>query len=194
VWIDGIAQLRLHPSAPAPSPSALPVLIGEPKRGLGIAKVPHVPSWDEERREAVLWEGVPPLGPKKAVRGAVVLRNVAEVFVRTEEGIKERWSRDKDGVVILRDGTITCVGEEGQCLQEVGEDEKVEIDLQGGAVGPGLMTFGSPLGTEEISYEWSTGDGSLYNAITANPPKILHDTGAVVRAADALQFGTRNAL
>jgi hypothetical protein len=197
VWIDGIAQLRHTPSL-TPSPSAPPVLVGEPKRGL--AAMPPVPNWDAERAEAVAFEGLQPLGPKKRVRGTVVLQNVAEVFVRYEEGIKERWSAKpgaQSGTVVLRNGKLACVGDKGWCLQGLDKDkdeEKVEIDLQGGAVGPGLMTFGSPLGIEEITQEPSTGDGFLYQPYSGDTPKILHDTAAVVRAVDALQFGTRNAL
>lgn len=161
-------------------------------------EIPSVPTWDEEQREAVEYEGLPPLSAKKVVKGKVVLKNVREVWIRVEDGVKERWLAkpgERSGTVVLTNGAITCAGQEGWCL--TGEDKgssEVEIDLQGGAVGPGLMTFGSPLGTEEIAGELSTQDGLLYNPFAGNPPKILHDTGAVVLAADALQFSTRNAL
>ncbi|EKM59751.1 uncharacterized protein PHACADRAFT_181721 [Phanerochaete carnosa HHB-10118-sp] len=195
VWIDGIAQLGRADTALTPAPDAEPVLVGPPKKGSVFGEIPAVPSWDEERKEAVAFEGLPPLEPKKAVKGKVVLRNVLEVWIRTETGLKERWSgmsEGKSGTVVLVDGTISCVGQEGWCLTE--EDDALEIDLRGGAVGPGLMTFGSPLGIEEITQELSTQDGLLYNPYIANTPKILGDSGAVVRAVDALQFGTRNAL
>ena len=197
VWIDGIAQLG-HPSSPIPDPAAPPVLVGKPKAGPSFAEVPPVPNWDVEREEAVEYEGLPPLGPKKLIKGKVVLKNVHEVFVRTEEGIKEEWSAKSgkiSGTVVLTNGKISCISEEGWCLQDANKDKvDLEIDLQGGAVGPGLMTFGSPLGIEEITQEQSTGDGLLYDPFSGNTPKILHDTAAVVRAVDALQFGTRNAL
>lgn len=195
VWIDGIPQLGRADTALTPAPDAKPVLIGPGKKGPVFKDVPAVPNWDEERKEAVEYEGLPPLGPKKAVKSKVVLRNVQEVWIRTETGLKERWSAkagDKLGTVVLVNGAISCVGQEGWCL--TGQGEEVEIDLRGGAVGPGLMTFGSPLGIEEITQELSTQDGLLYNPYVADTPKILGDSGAVVRAADALQFGTRNAL
>lgn len=68
------------------------------------------------------------------------------------------------------------------------------VDLHGGSISPGLMSYGSPLGLEEIAGEASTGDGRPYNAFAANVPNILDDPGAIMRAMDALMFGTRNAL
>lgn len=199
VWIDGIPQLG-HTS-PLPSPSD-PILVGPPKSGSSFKEIPHVPNWDTERAEAVEYEGLPPLGPKKTVKGKVVLKNVREVWIRNEEGVKERWFAEpgqRSGTVVLVNGAIACVGAEGWCLtEEIGggnkDPEQLEVDLEGGAVGPGLMTFGSPLGIEEIAGELSTGDGVLYNAYEKDVPEVLHDVGGVVRAVDALQFSTRNAL
>lgn len=174
------------------------MLVGAPKPGAASQQTPRVPAWDAERAAAVAWEGLPPLGAKTAVAGKVVLRNVAEVWVRGEEGVHQRWAAppgERPGTVVLAHGAIACVGAQGWCLD--GADTgavDAELDLAGGAVGPGLMTFGSPLGVEEIAQELSTGDGLLFDAYVADTPAILHDTGAVVRAADALQFGTRNAL
>ncbi|GJE84554.1 composite domain of metallo-dependent hydrolase [Phanerochaete sordida] len=200
VWIDGIPQLGRADTALTPLPDTEPVLVGPPKNGAVFDEVPAVPNWDLERKQAVAYEGLPPLGPAQARAGKVVLRNVQEVWTRTETGLKERWSgaRDADGrsgTVVLVDGAISCVGQEGWCLAGAEDaDDALEIDLHGGAVGPGLMTFGSPLGLEEITQEPSTGDGALYNPYAADTPALLGDTGALVRAADALQFGTRNAL
>lgn len=204
VWIDGIPQLG-HTS-PTPSPSD-PILVVPEKQGRAFKEIPHVPAWDEERKEAVEWEGLPPLTPKKLQKGKVVLKNVKDVWIRGEEGVKERWFAkpgESSGTVVLVNGAIACVGNQGWCLTEAGVEEdlgggnkdtdQIEIDLQGGSVGPGLMTFGSPLGIEEIAGELSTGDGAKYDAFYADVPSVLDDVGGVVRAVDALQFGTRNAL
>jgi len=57
-----------------------------------------------------------------------------------------------------------------------------------------LMSFGSPMGVEEIAAEPSTSDGEAYNAFITNIPNILDDSGGVLRAMDALMFNTRNAM
>lgn len=189
VWIDGIPQLA--------TPVAAPV-----KPGRVWQDVPRVPTWDAERAEAVHFEGLPPLAAKKRVSGKVVLSNVQSVWVRTgEEGVKQRWvarNEDERGAVVLAGGQLFCVGPEGHCLTAAesldADGEDVVLDLRGGSVGPGLLTFGSPLGIEEIAGELSTGDGLTYDPYVQDIPNILNDVGGVVRAADALQFGTRNAL
>lgn len=134
-------------------------------------------------------------------KGKVVLKNVASVWIREEVGVRERWAAQPGkplGTVVLLNGAIACVGEEGWCLDGAGpgnkgpEDE--EIDLMGGSVGPGLMTFGSAMGVEGIQQEGSTGDGRLVDAFRGDAPSILGDVGGLTRAVDALQFGTRDAL
>ena len=94
------------------------------------------------------------------------------------------------GAVIVESGRITCLGVD--CASMIGDAEIV--DLQGGVISPGLMTYGSSLGLEEIALEPSTGDGRTFDAFRTDVPRILDDPGAVVRAVDGLVFGTRNAL
>ena len=158
-----------------------PILVGPPKSGSSFKEIPHVPNWDTERAEAVEYEGLPPLGPKKTVKGKVVLKNVREVWIRNEEGVKERWFAEpgqRSGTVVLVNGAIACVGAEGWCLtEEIGggnkDPEQLEVDLEGGAVGPGLMTFGSPLGIEEIAGErgW-VGGGDAHRRALPGPPRL----------------------
>lgn len=57
-----------------------------------------------------------------------------------------------------------------------------------------MLLSGSPLGLEEIQGEPSTGDGAPYDPFQADVPAVMGDVAGVLRAADALQFGTRNAL
>lgn len=163
-----------------------------------------MPNWDVERKEAWDKEGLPELGAREVKRGKVVLRNVQSVWIRTEEGVRERWVAQAGrrlGTVVFVHGTVACVGEEGWCFDGADSDgggnkgpEDIEIDLEGGSVGPGLMTFGSPIGVEEIAGEVSTGDGALGDAFRKDVPRVLGDVGGLTRAVDALQFGTRNAL
>ena len=181
VWIDGIPQLVMTHSHNEDDERQEP---------------PPVPNWDRERKAAIAWEGLPPLGPRRIKKGKVVLKNVREVWVREEHGIKERWNArpgQEGGIVVLNDGVVSCVGREAWCL--TGEDDQfaLSIDLHGGSIGPGILTYGSRLGLEEIEGEMSTGDGLIQNPYSEEVPKILADTAGVVRAVDALQFSTRNA-
>ncbi|KAI0080817.1 hypothetical protein K474DRAFT_1636767 [Panus rudis PR-1116 ss-1] len=196
VWIDGIPQLKnIHLGTKSMSASTTSKH-GESDR----QQLPSVPNWDKERKAAVYWEGLPPLGPKSRVKGKIVLKNVREVWVREEYGVKERWVARPDqpgGIAVLNNGALTCVGREGWCFtDEEAEQERdaFVIDLHGGSIGPGLLTIGSPLGIEEMAGEVSTGDGNLYNPFAGDVPEIMDDTAGLVRAVDALQFGTRNAL
>ncbi|KAJ7448972.1 hypothetical protein FB451DRAFT_1187478 [Mycena latifolia] len=66
------------------------------------------------------------------------------------------------------------------------------IDLMGGALAPGLTTFGSDLGLSEFKLEPSTTNGRVFDPLTMAVPGSLGDT--VVRAVDGLQFAdTRTA-
>lgn len=194
VWIDGIPQLK--------NTAKSSVLVGKQKMTKASQEIPRVPKWDFESQEAVDYDGLPPLEPRRIEQGIIVLKNVRQVWMRGELGLKERWVArpgQEGGVVVLQNGAITCVGKEGWCFDGMSDETKeamqrLSLDLQGGSVGPGMMTFGSPLGLEEISGEPSTGHGSAYNAFKEDTPKIVDDPAGLVRAVDALQFQTRNAL
>ncbi|TCD67498.1 hypothetical protein EIP91_012303 [Steccherinum ochraceum] len=193
VWIDGIPQLT-NPSSPSS------ILVGKPKSFKNAQDIPRVPNWDRERKEAIQHEGLPPLGPKKSEKGPILLKNVRQVWVREERGLKERWSArpgQDGGAVVLQGGSITCVGKEEWCLTTLSEDDlkkRIVADLHGGSVGPAFLTFGSPLGIDEIDSEPSTGNGPLHNPFVKDVPKIVGDPAGLIRASDALQFQTRNAL
>ncbi|KAH8094912.1 hypothetical protein BXZ70DRAFT_343845 [Cristinia sonorae] len=194
VWIDGIPQLT-NPISPAT------ILVDKPKQSK-VQDIPHVPKFDEERIAAVKYEGLPPLS-NELEDGTVVFKNVRHVWVRGKLGLRERWAAgpgQEGGVVVLKRGAIACAGEEDWCFDFEGsvDEEKFKkrkvIDLHGGAIGPGMMTFGSALGIEEIDGEPSTQDGTLYNPFTGNVPDAVGDPVGLVKAADALQFQTRDAL
>lgn len=183
VWIDGILQVGAEGDG---------IIIGRGKDIREFQEEPYVPNWDKEREEAIKWDGLPPLVAKK-YRGRVLLRNVGEVTVRDPDavdGLKTLFASGESSDVVIDSGRITCIGK--HCLG--GVNAEVELDLQGGAIAPSIMTFGSPLGLEEIMLESSTGDGMLFDPLHGNPPSILDDKGGLVRTADALKFGTRNAL
>ncbi|KAI0920873.1 hypothetical protein AcW2_006015 [Taiwanofungus camphoratus] len=182
VWIDGILQVGADEEH---------IVIGKGKEGKGFQDVPKVPNWDEERKSALRWEGLPPLDMKKE-DGRVLFQNVRELWVRGEDGIEEIVGGEEGDVtdVVVDNGRVSCVGK--HCLG--GINARATIDLHGGSISPSFMTFGSPLGIEEIAGEPSTGDGALYDPFKGDVPSVIGDQGGVLRAVDTLQFGTRNAL
>ncbi|PCH40798.1 hypothetical protein WOLCODRAFT_24274 [Wolfiporia cocos MD-104 SS10] len=181
VWIDGILQIGHDEEG---------IVVGRGK-GPAFQSEPSVPNWDRERKEAIRWEGLPPLEPLQE-DGRVLFKNVREVWARGYNGIRElyRGVNGEQTDVVVDGGRITCMGR--HCLG--GINARATVDLHGGSISPGFMTFGSPLGMEEITGEPSTGDGYLYDSFKGDVPTILGDRGGLLRAADALQYGTRNAL
>lgn len=194
VWIDGIIQI---PVPPKKGQQGGGVTVGKGKEDREWKQVPRVPNWDEEREKAVEWEGLPPLEGQQ-VADKVVFMNVRDVWTNGQDGsIETLYSSEHQGtsgVVLVESGRITCAGTATTCLPVPHISDHTLVDLRGGAISPGLMSFGSPLGLQEINGEPSTGDGTYYNPFLEDTPKILGDVGGVLKAVDALQFGTRNAL
>lgn len=182
VWIDGILQLGADEDG---------VVVGKGKDDPALQDAPSVPNWDKERGEAVKWEGLPPLAGEKRT-GRVVFKNVSEVIVRAQQGVKPNLKKSGTLDVVVDAGKVACTG--STCARDQQLSADIEVDLQGGSIVPGMMSFGSPLGIEEIAGESSTGDGSLYDPFRGDVPGILGDESGVVRAVDALKFETRNAL
>jgi hypothetical protein len=191
VWIDGQLQI---PVPLRTGEEGGNVVVGKGKDGREWKEVPSAPNWDEERKKAVEWDGLPPLEGKKE-SSKVIFTNVKEVWTRGADGlVKSHYKGDDElGVVLVESGRITCAGSATTCVPTTATGGAF-VNLHGGSISPGLMSFGSPLGLEEIAGEPSTGDGVRYNALVNDIPRILGDAGGVVRAVDALQFGTRNAL
>ncbi|KAF9012657.1 carbohydrate esterase family 9 protein [Cyathus striatus] len=189
VWIDGIIQIPV----PSKTDTQNNVEVGMGKDGEEWKQIPKTPNWDRERNETLDWDGLPPLQGRKR-QDAVTFINVQKVWLRNDDGeITEAASfrNDTPGTVIVENGKITCM--EFNCIVRQNLSGDI-INLKGGSISPGLMTYGSPLGLQEIEGEPSTGDGELLDALQRNIPRLLDDTGGVVRAVDGLMFGTRNAL
>ncbi|KAH9846908.1 carbohydrate esterase family 9 protein [Lenzites betulinus] len=182
VWIDGIAQLEA------------PHLLFKPA---AFQKPPVTPNFDKEAKEAVEYDGLPPLEPKPAKARTVIFTNVSSVYLREDGAVLEAYSaRDGPGTVAVRDGKLSCTGGRlSACASAAGNEDDAEfVDLEGGAISPGLVSTGSPLGLEAIHQEPSTQDGYVLDPLTQVVPEIAGGSGAVIRAADGLQFGTRDAL
>ncbi|KAJ7766170.1 hypothetical protein B0H16DRAFT_1523248 [Mycena metata] len=176
VFVDGIPQL--HEPATSPKPDA-------------FQQVPHTPSWDQEVRDTIAHEGLPPLAGRHT-SGTVTFVNVRSAWVR-RQGTILPLSNTNNLTVIVHAGRIACAGahEGGACADFIAAGAEV-VDLQGGALAPGLTTFGSDLGLSEILLEPSTADGPVFDPLTMRVPSILGHT--VIRAVDGLQFGGRNTL
>ncbi|KAF7352632.1 Carbohydrate esterase family 9 protein [Mycena venus] len=187
VWIDGKLQIPLPPR----SDRDWPINVGVGKEGEEWRRFPSVPDWEKERKQAIEWEGLPPLTARKQ-SGNIVFVNVREVWSKGTDGKLQEVHRSDSNLVnvAVRGGRIVCVG---ACSMDALDADEY-VDLDGGSVVPGMMSTGTPLGLEEIRNEPSTGDGAPFDAFTERIPAILNDPGAMASAMDALMFGTRNSL
>ncbi|KAI0643970.1 composite domain of metallo-dependent hydrolase [Trametes meyenii] len=188
VWIDGVPQLSAPRIIKKPAP---------------FQRLPKTPNFDEEAKAALKYEGLPPLEPKASVTCTVVFANASSVFLRdahSATGIK-RVDTAQDAksalTVVAREGKIVCVDSATSACVRAALHEKGDVEyvnLEGGSISPGLTTFGSPLGLEEIGGEISTKDGYVFDPLLGNIPTAAGGNDALVYAFDGLQFGTRNAL
>jgi imidazolonepropionase-like amidohydrolase len=189
VFIDGIAQLTNPHTFVKPD-----VFQEEPK----------VPSFDKEAKEAVEYDGLPPIEPKSSAADEadlVLFTGIKTVFARdssSPHGIKATFSAagaTGPGQILVRNGAVLCSAEELSCmdnLQEIGAIGLPRVvDLKGGSIAPGLTSFGSPLGLEEIQSEMTAQDGFVGDSLSGSSSPILGD--ALVSAVDGLQFATRDA-
>lgn len=183
VFIDGIPQLES------------PFVVDKP---LALQSPPKTPNFDKEKNAAIAYEGLPPLTPQKADAEVVVFTNIGSVFVPEAGEVKEVFSAqsmDQQGVAIVRNGSMECFGMESSCaFTDVDGVNVHRIDLRGGSIAPGLVSYGSPLGLVEIAQEPSTWDGLVYDTLAGKFPGIIGGDKAVIRAVDGLQFAGRSAL
>ncbi|KAN0129749.1 carbohydrate esterase family 9 protein [Lactarius tabidus] len=183
VFIDGIPQLDA------------PHVVSKPA---AFQDLPKVPNFDREAEEAVAFEGLPPLLPERASTNIVLFTGVRSVILPGQDNLAEVYSAqgDEAGVVGVKNGEIICYGAEVACsFDDLADGERVRVvDLQGGAISPGLLTYGSPLGLQEIEAESSTGDGQVFDPLSGWVPKPVGGDDSVVRAVDALQFAGRDTL
>ena len=194
VWIDGVLEV---PVAVEKGGSEHRVPVGKGKEHPDWQEAPEVPDWDKQRRKAIEWEGLPPLGGIQA-HDTILFTNVSELWVRHPEyGIVQQFNAEefdpRDQVVVVNSGKVTCVGPADSCSEFVSSNQKT-TNLRGGTISPGLTSFGSVLGLQEIEMEASTGPGQSYDALVQDVPEIVGDPGGIERASDALLFQTRNAL
>ncbi|EJC98798.1 composite domain of metallo-dependent hydrolase [Fomitiporia mediterranea MF3/22] len=180
VFIDGIAQLK--------APHVV-------EKSEYLQHVPQTPNFDDEAKETLKHEGLPPLLPQQSFTDSVVVfTNVTSVWT-VEDTLSEIQTLDFDGsgMVVTQGGHIICKGSGGACGSFAKSSDSTIVDLEGGSISPGLVSFGSDLGLQEIGMEDSTTDGNVLDAFNKDLPSILGND-AVIRAEDGLIFSTRNAL
>ena len=183
VFIDGIAQLKSPFSVEKPDT---------------FQKVPKTPNFDKEAADAVKYEGLPPLEPAKSISGVVLFNNITSLTTRSKDSsdlVQMKLTGDGEplGVVVVRQGKIACAGFEESCKSFFNDEDVVTVNLKGGAISPGLVSFGSPLGLEEIEAESTTSDGVVYDPLTKGVPAIVGGDTALIQSVDGLTFATRHA-
>ena len=177
VFIDGIPQLTN------------PVTV----KKTNFQEPPVTPTFDEETRAAVEYDGLPPLEPKEAV-STIIFRNVSNIWLRDSDGAKlayEALDIEDEGVLVFN-GTIVCTGSRDECLPDNYSNYHRIKDLQGGSIMPALTSVGTALGLQEIAMERTTSDGPVNDPRLGSVPGTFND--GIVRAYDGLMFGTRDAL
>lgn len=173
-----------------------PAVVPKPR---SFQNAPKVPNFDDEAKKAVEYEGLPDLTPNKTLeRNSAIFRNVKSLHTIKDGSVQEMFSVQEDmeyGTVVVQNGSIICHGTGETCAQMADSGARATvIDLDGGAISPGLVSFGCWLGLEEIFLEPSTTDGPVFDPLQQTAPSIVGGKTSIVRAADGLQFGTRHAL
>lgn len=182
VWIDGIPQLEKPTFSPKPSTSQT---------------IPKTPNFDAETKEAIKYEGLQPLTPKQK-RKDVIFANVTSVWQKDNGVVSQIYAANagESAFVLVKSGRIECVGPWETCVRRQSLDADIEtIDLEGGSLSPGLVSFGAHLGLVEIEAEDSANDGVIYDMYSGKKvPKVIGGQEAVIHAVDGLSFGGRNML
>ena len=183
VFIDGIAQLEA------------PYIVSKPKT---YQRTPRVPNFNNDAQNAVNYEGLPPLAPKKSsINTTIILKNVKSLYQK-KSGVIEQvlFPREAGNLstIMIRNGSIVCSGDE-RCSKVAPLDPAsfLTIDLEGGSISPGFVSFGSPLGLQHMGQEPSTNDGIAYDHLLQSTPNILGNS-AIAHAVDGLEYGSRDAL
>jgi hypothetical protein len=182
VFIDGIAQLE--------DPKFLT------EKGPEFQRQPWTPSWDDEIKKTLKYDGLPPLRSGKKLRNVEFL-NVASLWQRQGVNVVNSLGVSQltptNHTVVVSEGKVSCVGQVGDCASFRSLEHEV-IDLKGGSLSIGVTTFGSPLGLSEISSELAASDGERYQPLDADAPAILNGQAGAIAAVDGLQFEGRDTL
>ncbi|KAJ6469481.1 hypothetical protein C8R45DRAFT_432289 [Mycena sanguinolenta] len=179
VFIDGIAQFEKPYASRKPGSSQ---------------HLPVTPDFDKETLDAIKYEGLPPLEPETVQSDVVVFWNVGSIFLKNEatRRISEVFtSASGEGVGVFEKGRIVCSGSLEACPAAFSYAGAIYLDLEGGSIFPGLVSYGSTLGLTHIIGEASTNDGPVFDPLSMKVPDIID--ASVIKAADGLLFATRDA-
>jgi hypothetical protein len=110
--------------------------------------VPKTPDFSQEAKNALKYEGLPPLVPKLSNPDLVIFTNVSSVFVKQGDGILEAFSISEAGVsgnVVVEKGEIICVGVASTCSVTKQDSNIQHVDLEGGSISyvNSLLHFGT---------------------------------------------------
>jgi hypothetical protein len=173
VYIDGIAQLDNPTSKLKAAELQIP---------------PTPPNFDQETKETLAHDGLPPLNIENITSQKIVFTNVSALWLKNGYSVEQVYE-DAPLHVVVKDGRVECAG---HCSDSLDSDSMM-IDLRGGSIFPALVATDTQLGLQEIRSESSTNDGSIIDPLSVTEvPDIIRD--AVPRAMDGLQFGGRDAL
>ncbi len=178
-YVDGIAQIDS------------PVVIA---KGEELQKI--VPETDVKKAAAlaVKYRGDPPLSAPMQAKN-VVFSGVSALYLKGDDSDKieemafaSAANGDTHATVVIEDGEIRCAGSD--CVVTQGLDFEM-IDLKGGSISAGLITYGSYLGLMEIRQESSTTDGTIYDTLSQVSPLV---DGMVVKGSDGAIFDGKDQL
>lgn len=162
---------------------------------------PQTPDFSEEAQKTLKYDGLPPLEPAESTDGIVIFTNITNVWAKSMDGTgivsllePGEGSGIREPIVVVKGGKVVCSGASAACSQYTVHPEVVMVNLHGGALQPGLVSFGSTIGLQEISMEESTVDGVALDPLLAEVPAIAGGAGYLTRAVDGLQYGTRDAM
>lgn len=122
VFIDGIAQITTPYVNPKPASFQI---------------VPKTPDFSQEAENALKYEGLPPLVPRRSNSDLVIFSNVSSVFVKHGDGIREAFSASEESVsgnVVVEKGEIVCMGDASTCSVTKYDSNIQHVDLEGGSI------------------------------------------------------------
>jgi hypothetical protein len=179
VYIDGIPQIES------------PYISNKPK---SAQSVPLVPNFDKETAETLKHDGLPPLKPHTSIGHKVVFHNISSMHFKhatgAAYGIDTQSFPNGSGVLVAEGGRIICAGDKSRCAQLTSDADATSVNLEGGSISPGLVSYGSLVGLGEITGEPSTMDGAVPDQLVDGVSGLL--SGTVNHAIDGLQFESRD--
>ncbi|TKY87991.1 hypothetical protein EX895_003087 [Sporisorium graminicola] len=201
VVIDGIPQIG--PNAPVPSPelprsanevesekhASSPAAPAAPRAGNFNVDIQQVKN---SYSEIITFDKLAFPSAKEATQNCTVFTNVSQRFFRRRGSVSSETFAPSTGQIVVAGGKVLCSGE--TCSASVCASPAVNIiDARGGAVLPGITSYGSNLGLTDIVSEPEASDGYTLDPVTssnaiAQTSEYLR-TWPTARAVDGLQWG-----